>query len=469
MFGLLLNPAYAAFNPKHVAADAKWVVFLDFNELRDSALGKELMETVQKQMPAEFAKADLRMNWEKLLTTIGSVTAYGANFAPDPKMIDGTLIAQGAPELRKIAEALVLQATITSPKDVTEVTGLPFDAYALGAEVFVGFPKEPIVIVSKSKTQLVKAHDVFRGTVPSLAANASSPLRRMVNATERSYLVAASLIPTENKAFMEDGPQARIAQLLESGSLSIGENGPRTFANLQLNANNDDNAVKVGKIVEGMVAMLSLAETNDRNLAEFIRSANVQRKDRTVAVDLAYATDRLTQMIKSLQQAHPQTTARRAPAGSGRPVPGKAVAEWKLDQAAAGATTPAERLTTREVQNVRLVNNAIVNIVARADAGPGRALVDVIEVVPADGGTPLRFEAENMNLAQGGNAYRMTNAPYASGRRLLALNGSFGLASFAFPGADGNYTLRVHYVEEADAKSTLSVIVRDPVVPPSPK
>ena len=38
-----LQSARADLNPATIAADARWVVYADFNALRDSSLGKELL------------------------------------------------------------------------------------------------------------------------------------------------------------------------------------------------------------------------------------------------------------------------------------------------------------------------------------------------------------------------------------------------------------------------------------------
>jgi len=39
---------------------------------------------------------------------------------------------------------------------------------------------------------------------------------------------------------------------------------------------------------------------------------------------------------------------------------------------------------------------------------------------------------------------------------------SYGTAQFEFPGEDGDYVIRVHYLEETPGKTTLSVSVKDP-------
>lgn len=472
---LFLPAARAAFNPAVVSGDAQWVVHLDFDGLRDTVIGREIIAYVQKQMPQLPAGAgtggpapDVRLNFDRLLLTVGSVTAYGANFVPDPNKLDGALILSGSPELRKIAESLVLQGAIGSPRDIVEEKGLPFDAYRLGGEVLIGFPAEPIIIISKAKAQLVKAHEVVRGAAPSLAKTANSPLLPLLRQPGRSFLLAASLAPPDLRN-LPDGPQARILQLTEAGSIALGETEGKTTTHLALVAPDDATATKLQKIVEGMTAMLSLAETSDRQLQEFLQSTRVARKDRAVTLDLAYSSERLVQMFSMIQAGmNPQPGNRpppaSAPSAPSRP-PAVTVGEWKLDGAPPEATPGEALLVTHKLDNVRLVNGATIQVMARREgsvAPGGGARLDLVEISPAGGGAPLRFEAEGMRLSN----FRNVQTPYASRGRLVVMMGTNASATLEFPGIDGEYTVAVRYVDESDAKTTLAVTVREPAPPP---
>ena len=455
---LAFSPVRAALDPAIVGADAQWVVFLDVNELRDSALGKELIGIAQKNVQIGMANSPIQLDFTKTLASITTVTAYGANFNSDAKKIDGSLVIRGTADLRKIAEALVVQATVTTPERVTELKDLPFAAYAIDGQVIVAFPPEPIILISKSKPQLLKALAVFRGTGPSLAQTPSSPLRALLPAPGHSYLVAASVMPTE-KWLSADGPHTRILQLVSSGSFTLGGDGPRTISLVRLAANSDDTADKLQKIAQGLAAMAALAQTNDKQLSEFLQSAVVEKQDRTVTIRVAYATDRLVQMIQNTQ-SQPKTAA--APGSPGPaptpPTAGKVVAEWKPDQAPADAAPGAALLATHTIENVHLVNGATISLVGRRDS-KGAAIFDCVEIAPMPGtGAPLRFEAEKMTLV----GYRIQNAPYASRGKFIALQGTFGSAKFEFPGEDGDYVIRVRYLEETPGKTTMIVNVKDP-------
>ena len=428
--------ARAAYAPAVVSADARWVVFADFNALRASALGQELVTLVESAQK-EATGGTIGVDFPKLLATIGTVTAYGTNFVPDPQLMDGTLIVQGTADMRKIAESVLLQGTLAEPKVFSEVAGLPFAAYAIAdpnskeadkTQLVVAFPPEPIVLASKSKAQLLKARDVFRGAAASLARS-GSPLAKLPAGAEGAYLYTASLVPAEGVG-PQNTPHARILQLTHSASMAIGERGRDIFAHAELLASSDANAERLKKILEGLTAMLGLAETNDKQLAEFLNSVAVTREQNTVTLDLAYSSARLAQMLKAIRTDAPP--ARRQPTIT----LGTVLAQWGGDatgEAGSGAS-PGQRT----IENVKLANGSLITL-GRALNGAESARFVSIEITPASGaGGPMTFKPDFMRNLRG------------------------TMWQFPFPGTDGVYTLRVNYVPDAAGKAKFAVSLSEP-------
>jgi hypothetical protein len=419
--------ARAAFDARIVAAESRWVVYSDFNALKASTLGRELVAFAEKAQ-LENNAAPVALNVRKLLETIGSVTAYGANFSQDAKAIDGTLVVQGTPDLRKIVEGFLVQATLTQPQQFSEVKDLPFTAYAIKPggsqpELIVAFPPEPVVFVSKSRPQLLRARDVFQGKAPSLAQTPSS-LTPFLKRSAGAFLFAASVVPSQD--MIPASPQARVLQMAESGALAFGESGDRTFAHVELATASDDAADKMMKILDGVAAMLSLAETTDRQLAEFINSTHVARDGRIVTLDLAYSSERLVQMWQSVRQSE---RPRRVP--DSPPVSGRVVAQWETDE------DGTSDVSWQQIDNVTLANGARVTLGWRASGGKG-ARFEQVEIVPASGaGAQLVF-----------------------GPKLWTTAGNRAL--FSFPGMTGTYTLKVGYIATPGTKAKFAVSVSEP-------
>ncbi len=443
---LAATAAQAALNPALVSADARWLVHADLDALRTTALGQELVSAIEKAQ-AGATGGTIGLDVAKVLKTIGTLTAYGTNLTSDPKAIDGALIAQGTPELRKIAESALLQGTLAEPKVFAEDTSFPFPAYTIAepnakaedkVQVFVAFPPESVIIVGKSKAQLLKAHDVVRGSAPSLAKAPGSPLGRFAAGATGAYIFAASVVPTENM-FPENAPQTRMLRLANAGALALGERGENTFAHAELLASSGANADKLTKILQGMVAALSLAETTDKQLAEFINSTSVSRSGEVVKLDLAYSSARLATMVQSLR-ASMEKPAARAPAPPTPITSGRTLAEWTATASATPDSDPANASVTRTIENVELKNGATITLGWRLNGGKG-VRYQRVEVTPAQGGAPLVFRSDMM---QAGN------------------NRGAQTARFSFPGADGTYSLRVTYANDPDGKAAYAVSVRDP-------
>lgn len=457
--GLVLQPLAflrADLDPSIIPEKARWVVSLDLNALRESALGKELLPMVDLPAIGPGNIVSLRPDPQKILATIGTATAYGTRFSKDEKELDGVLLLQGTPDLRKLAEAYVAQATVTTPDAAQELKDLPFEAYVLQNKVIIGFPKEPIVLIGRSKTQLVQALEVFRTHRESISSG-NSPLTALLPKPSDACLVAACIVPLQNDFAAGDGPQARVLQMANSGSLAFGTNATTTRAHIILGANTDELAEKLQKIIQGVAAMASLTETNDQQLAQFLQSVNVARDGKQVSLRLAYPTEGIVRMVKSMSTPAPAqahfgdfVNGHRSPAG-------EVVAEWNADQDIGQPAPTQEGLATRTIETVPLKNGTLVTLTGRRNQGE-HARIDFVEIVPSTGGQPLRFEAENMKLS----GYRSEALPFASRGKLILLTHETGTALFEFPGVDGTYALKVRYVDESDGQSTFTVSTQAP-------
>ena len=445
--------SYAVLDPKLVSADARWLVHVDLNQLRESDLGRELLALVEKHHPSK-ADSPVSLDFQKVLATIGRATAYGANFAHDPALIDGTLVVEGTDDLRKIAEGYIAQSMLSTPDQVTELKDLPFEAYSVGGDLFVGFPQEPIIIVSKLKPQLARAHELYRGSGTSMARAASSPLRDLVPTSREAFLVAASVVPGEAIGD-EGGPQTRLIKLAQSASLSLGEKDQQTFAAIKLIANSTDTADKLQKIVQGLTAMASLAHSENKDVEQFMKSVVVDRENLAVRLNMSYPSQGLAEMVSTLQQKKHQKHEDAQPTAAG-----KIVAEWRADQDL-GSNQPSEKIfTVRAITKVALSPGAIIRFSGNPEAGE-HARLDYVEIAAAAGNSPaLRFEAEYMKLSH----YEVEKVSVASGGKVIKTQGQTGVAELQFPGVAGDYDLNVHYLDETDGKSTFTVRVEEPGV-----
>lgn len=459
----LLSPlaSQAAFDPAIVPADSQWVVYLNFNTLRESELGRELADLIPA---AAMAQGDnpVRPNIPKILETVGSITAFGRDFPKTPQSVNGALILQGTQELRTIVEGFLIQFSVTHPEVVTEVTDLPFEAYAIRGDdqtqLVVALPAEPIVVVSKSRDEMLKALEVFRQKAPSMRT-AKSPLSALIPQTGAYYVIAASNVPS-GTMFPANAPQSRILQMAQSASIAVGEEGDRVLAQIQLDASSDDLAVKLERIVNGVIAMASLAETSDERLTEFIESVHSTRDGRSIRLQMSYPTARILEMVEGINNPPPDAPPPPTVADPFSP-PGTELDRWVADVNPGDAGAGPASFMTRSIPNVRLETGATIVLSSRRDDGENVRFdyVDVISTQVA--GQPVRLEAESMQL----NNYRVERVAHASGGAVTFYNGYPTDARARWDGPPGIYTLQVRYVDETDGASIFAVSLLAPETP----
>jgi hypothetical protein len=453
-------PARAAFDPATVPADAKWILHIDFNALRESPVGKELIAIAEKNAVIPNS-ANIQIDVKKVIATLGSATAYGTTFSKNHNEIDGTLVLQGTDDLRKIAEGLAAQFSVSNPEIVSDVKDLPFSAYSIKGEVTVAFPPEPIILVSRSKPQLLKALELYRGKGPSSARGPSS-LKNLIPKTKTLLVLAASEVPNTDGLFPEDAPQARILKMASSASIAIGNDEKLTTASVQLVATDEEMSDKLLRIVQGLTAMLSLAQSDDKQITDFLRSLKVERKGKVIVLNLSFPSEGLVKMIQGIEEDEKRQQQNQNNNNQQQPkkpaITGKVIDTWVADQDTKNEGISPLTLFHRTIENVALKNGTTIILNGRREGGEN-ARYDCIDIIPAAGGTPLHFEAENMKLSR----YRVEKTPYASGGKDIILeNNATGTARFEFPGVDGTYTLKVRYVDENDGKAVFTVSTQDP-------
>jgi hypothetical protein len=186
---------------------------------------------------------------------------------------------------------------------------------------------------------------------------------------------------------------------------------------------------------------MSLAETGDKQLGEFLNSASVSRDAETVTLQLSYSSERLAQMlhnaIEDRKPAPPPTPEEVAAAKNAELFNGDAIDQWQAEATPNAEGKPAAT-ASRTIEKVTLKNGAILSLGRQQRGKPD--LFDRIEITPANGGTPLTFQTKFMT--RGG------------------IHGNFTLLQF--PGADGTYTLKVTYRNDPTGKAKYTVSVRQP-------
>ncbi len=453
--------AFAAVEPGIVPAESKWVVHADFAKMRESGLGRELLANIE-QGNVLGEETPIMPDFAAIMLTIGRITAFGDQLTENPEEMNGAMIIEGTDKLRVIADGLIAHFLLSAPEMIEEIKDLPFEAYRIQGEIVVGLPPEPILIVSRSTDRLLATLDVFRGKGDSLKKT-SGALTPMLPPGDAYYFFGASVVPSPE---MENGntPQARILKMTQAAAVRLGEVDGNTVANAMLVADSKDTAGRLGKIVNGMAALLSLAQTTEADLVKFIESVKVTQVDRTVSLQMAYPTEQLIALAQANlnREAHEQEK-RQTQIDAAFTMPGREIAKWKADLDIDGPQSTANNFVTHPVGVVNLQPGAIIMVASRIGGSEG-ARVDYLEFTPVDGeGLVQRHEVEFMRLEN----YRIEKSEHASGGELVVARDSqrgIGRAKMQFSGQAGDYRIDVRYVDENDGQADYKLSVELPKI-----
>ena len=151
-----------------------------------------------------------------------------------------------------------------------------------------------IVVISKSLDQLTAAVDVLEDRVPGLdqRTNGFPGLKQ----TADSFFFLATAEGFNESAVIP--PQARVLQLAETARIALGEENRQLALRLTLQARNETTRNQLQKIVEGLLALVSLGQIDNQDLSAIVSNTIVKSNGNDVSVALSYPIDRAFRMLE---------------------------------------------------------------------------------------------------------------------------------------------------------------------------
>src|SRR5262245_29333902 len=200
-----------------VPEDAKWMVHLDVDSLRESKVGNVLIKDVLPK-PLAKLKTEMKIDGQLILKKLHSLTAYGNDFQAGPQA-NGVLVLSGEEELQKIVEGLfAAQILQNSNGPIKKLQQDPFVLYAVNNEIFVSLQSTGQVVLGKSRKDVENVRNVLAGK--PMAANASSPFVGYANLTNTFFFLAVA------EGFNQKAPlppQAEILKKATGARIVLGE------------------------------------------------------------------------------------------------------------------------------------------------------------------------------------------------------------------------------------------------------
>lgn len=299
----LLTPLAAAgtLEPRHVAADARWVAHLDVEALARSSLLDVLAESghdVRAEIDLEGLRAKLGLD---LLADLHSATLYCAGPSSEDVVavlattaaVDDAMLKLDGLGARKIDLGGRAVHVLGEGRDAGYAAVLP----GAGAE-------QRVVVLGKSEPLLLRGLAVLDARAPSLAQPVANSVR--TRPAPGSIVFAASAQNLAELVDLDAGQASTVARLAQSFSFDAGEDRDALFAELRIETQSPEDALRVQQVGQGVVALLALAGQDPsvaQPLQRLTSALRVEAAGTRVQASFRYGLRQLVDELRALDHA----------------------------------------------------------------------------------------------------------------------------------------------------------------------
>jgi hypothetical protein len=305
---LALTSTGSPLQKEQVAADAKWVVHLDVDKLRSTAVGDYVINHVlDAKMGALARQFDFDLDWKK----VRSLTAYGSGYQSEPSF-NGVLLINTELDLQKALDAAIEKTSQENNNKSTPIEKTQegdVTTYSMKDHMFVSFRPGKPVIAGKSLDSIQKAGEVLSGTSANLASTKTfSEFPKVQEPFFFMGAVEAFKLNSELADGSHEGdalnPKAKILKLADGGRVVLGEDSNQLFLDLSLKAKSAEVVTQMQQVIQGMIALASLSQPDNQDLQQLAQSAKVSSAGNIVTLKLGYPADQAVLLLSSNMNKH---------------------------------------------------------------------------------------------------------------------------------------------------------------------
>lgn len=294
---LTVNALAGPLQPAHVSENAKWVAHLDVAKLITTELGGYLGRTFMDKKLAkptrDLEQWGIDFDWRD----IEGITVYGTSFSKNADT-EAVLLIKSSFNFTEAIEIVIDRIAEYGGDDrpIQKIQSEPFAIYSAKEEVFGAPFGKDLFLLSKSKAELEKARGVLDGKAPNITTSKTFP---GVTAAEGGFLVAAIADGFQNVAKLP--PQVRGLKNAESGQINAGQKADKVFVTLSVNTRDTESATQIQQVLQGLLALATLSQEENKDLALLVQGAKVSGTDRTVTVNLEVPSETVIAKVSEKQ------------------------------------------------------------------------------------------------------------------------------------------------------------------------
>ena len=312
----LLNPALAGSIPKEeISADAKWLIHLEAAQFRATKVGgfvtTELLEKKLKlsqlvqQINSKF-KLDIDPN--KILDGINSITIYGTDY--NSLQDHSVLLIRASPDLEKILVGFLAGMALAgtnAPLQVTQTQEGRLAFYAIQDTACCAVLPGKVIAIGRTRQITENAAKVLDGKAPGLPSGAA--FGGFGDMKEAFFFLGVA------EGFnLGNGlpPQAKLLQVADAGRIVLGEDANEIFLNLALRGKTPEVVSQMQQVMQGIIAIGSLSQPQDKDVAHLLQSIKVSTDDKIVTVRVDYPVNRAIEIMTQARNTGEAAAVSRA-------------------------------------------------------------------------------------------------------------------------------------------------------------
>ena len=308
---LAAAPAAAeSLDPAEVAADAKWLLHVNVDDIRYTTLAQDIQQQLiqgqDNQGRLDWVQDKLGIN---LRTDLHGLTLYGRDYAPQA----GVGVVHAEYDRKKIV-AVVEKQPKHKASDYRDYTIHEWQAERgdQHQKVALAFHGKGTIVLSGSSEQAQSALDVLDGRQPSLKKKSQSPLLEKVpNGTFfRGSAIGLEDVKPQKQAVPFAGQVKQFA-------LSVSEQGPNLELQATAVASSDQVAQQLAQAGQKFAQASSGPNAGNSKFGKLLKQVNVKRDGDQVSLDIKIDRETFLDLLKQTTSS----TNKNAPKPPGKLAP----------------------------------------------------------------------------------------------------------------------------------------------------
>jgi hypothetical protein len=273
-----------------VPADARWLLHLDGDAFRKSRIGAMIVEEKGDAKIKEL-EAETKQDFDFSFKKIKAITVFGPKVGEED---NGVMLLQTTADVAKDLEKLTnMKAAAGGSADpgVSRITIDGNDAYTVGKDLNLMAAGADTWVLSKNRASMLSARNVAMGKAAALK---NAAFLEYPTVTNSFFFLAFADASGVDKL----PAQAQILKKADGGRIVMGESGDKVFLDISLKSKDNDALAQIKQVVQGLIAIVSLSQGENKDLMALANSAAVSSTNQMVSLSLSFPLDRAMKKVR---------------------------------------------------------------------------------------------------------------------------------------------------------------------------